>query len=665
MLVTLGFVWGEAAATGGFSSGSPQWPAHELRLSLDGATPPLIEVGDFNDDGYPDLAACFDGPRWLENNPAHPSSWAEHTIATPFDFSHCQVRAIGDLNLDGTIDLVVSGSRPPRALVWHENTGRSEERWAPHIIFDTTPGELVGEMPHHIGLISIVDMDNDGLPDLLTGGGWYKNRGDTSPRFELKRFPEDLTAWVPSTHDIDGDGDIDVYYVIPCNTSEFGWAENIDGEGTVWTKHVIPTDSLECPYLADPHFGDENEVLVCGARQAVKFRNTNSDGIEWEPEPVDESVWRERCTDDALVADIDSDSMSDLILYDSEQKSLAWSPMDPLVPPALWRRFNIHTPVPTVIKVHAADFDQNGFVDVLVSANEWRQFTTLTWYRNPVGDCGDGVVQTTEQCDDGGISSSCDDDCSFAVCGDGFSNLAAGEMCDDGNTDPSDDCLLDCTLPFCGDAIVHAGVEECDDANRNEYDRCTSECQLRQMCGDANDDGKLSASDALLIMKRAIDLPVICPDWICDTDATSPILATDGLAVMRAAIGLAGELVCGDPTRLALLLADERLTGALRFQVDYSRMDGDISGSGEFVDCSTDLPQSNVVYSDLDNARVLNAGYIFAYGFAPEGRSEIGSCELSPTGIIDNSDFRVSVIEAVDDNGTPLESLPKVFAIPY
>ena len=669
MLTTLGFICGNANAKSAAIVGAPlaptQWPAHELKFTLDGSSLPFIQVEDLNNDGYPDLAGCFDGPRWIENNPEHPSSWEEHAIAMPFDFNSCRVWAIEDLNLDGMIDLVVSGWRAHSTLLWLENTGTQESLWTANIIFDETPGELVGEVPHFIGEISIADMDGDELPDLLAGGGWYRNRGEPSPRFELKRFPEDLTAWTSSAHDIDGDGDVDIYYIVPCNSAEFGWAENVDGEGIVWTKHVIPTDSPECPRLVKPRFGEDNEALLCGRRAAVKFRNSHSNGLEWESEPVDERVWKEHCTNDALVTDIDSDSMSDLILYDTEHRSLTWSSIDPLVSPTLRRRSNIRTPVPTVSEMHAADFDQDGFTDVLVSARERQRFATLTWYRNPIGDCGDGIVQTTEQCDDGGVSSACDDDCSLAVCGDGYPNLVAGEECDDGNTDPSDECLPDCTLPFCGDAIVNVGVEECDDANSNEYDRCTSECQLRQMCGDANDDGRLSAPDALLIMKRAIDLPVICPDWICDTDATSPILATDGLAVMRVAIGLAEELVCGDPIRLALILADERRTGGLRFQVDYSRMDGDISGSGEFVHCSTDLPQVNVLYSDLDNARVLNAGYVFAYGFTPERQSEIGSCDLSPKGIVDNSDFRVSVIEAVDDRGRPLEPLPKVLAIPY
>ncbi|MBL8625866.1 MAG: hypothetical protein JNK64_31420 [Myxococcales bacterium] len=45
--------------------------------------------------------------------------------------------------------------------------------------------------------------------------------------------------------------------------------------------------------------------------------------------------------------------------------------------------------------------------------------------------CGDGVVQAAvEDCDAGGDTAQCDADCTFAGCGDGYRNAAAGEQCD-------------------------------------------------------------------------------------------------------------------------------------------------------------------------------------------------------------------------------------------
>ena len=53
----------------------------------------------------------------------------------------------------------------------------------------------------------------------------------------------------------------------------------------------------------------------------------------------------------------------------------------------------------------------------------------------------------------------------LAGCGNG--RLEAGEQCDDGNCDDTDDCTTTCVPARCGDAVVHVGVEECDGFNLN------------------------------------------------------------------------------------------------------------------------------------------------------------------------------------------------------
>ena len=63
--------------------------------------------------------------------------------------------------------------------------------------------------------------------------------------------------------------------------------------------------------------------------------------------------------------------------------------------------------------------------------------------------CGDGVVWAgVEACDPGGEDSdTCDHDCTPAVCGDGLTNHAAGEECDDGNDSALDNCYPSCKAP--------------------------------------------------------------------------------------------------------------------------------------------------------------------------------------------------------------------------
>lgn len=56
------------------------------------------------------------------------------------------------------------------------------------------------------------------------------------------------------------------------------------------------------------------------------------------------------------------------------------------------------------------------------------------------------------------------------------------EVCDDGNEDDGDGCIIDCSLVSCGDGVVQLG-EECDDGNVNNTDACLSIC-LNARCGD-------------------------------------------------------------------------------------------------------------------------------------------------------------------------------------
>jgi hypothetical protein len=57
--------------------------------------------------------------------------------------------------------------------------------------------------------------------------------------------------------------------------------------------------------------------------------------------------------------------------------------------------------------------------------------------------CGDGTANGTEECDDRGQSVDCDTDCTFAACQDGTLNISAGEVCDHERTESH----LHCGMP--------------------------------------------------------------------------------------------------------------------------------------------------------------------------------------------------------------------------
>jgi cysteine-rich repeat protein len=97
--------------------------------------------------------------------------------------------------------------------------------------------------------------------------------------------------------------------------------------------------------------------------------------------------------------------------------------------------------------------------------------------------CGNGVADCDEVCDEGGETATCDADCTFVACGDGETNEAAGEACDDGNLENGDGCDASCQAEsMCGDGVAGPG-EECDDGNTLDGDGCDANCIL-EACGN-------------------------------------------------------------------------------------------------------------------------------------------------------------------------------------
>lgn len=96
--------------------------------------------------------------------------------------------------------------------------------------------------------------------------------------------------------------------------------------------------------------------------------------------------------------------------------------------------------------------------------------------------CGDMVLNVGEYCDDGPDgSATCDKSCTDAVCGDGEHNQLAGEECDDGDADETNECIHGCKLATCGDGIHRTDTdseEQCDDGNDDDTDSCSNECKI-------------------------------------------------------------------------------------------------------------------------------------------------------------------------------------------
>ena len=118
----------------------------------------------------------------------------------------------------------------------------------------------------------------------------------------------------------------------------------------------------------------------------------------------------------------------------------------------------------------------------------------------PTPECGDGVVNGTEECDDGNQDNGdgCESNCTnTAVCGDGV--VQVGEVCDDGNTNDDDQCSGDCQTAtpdqVCGNGTVE-DPEVCDDGNNVDGDGCEADCTpSAAVCGNGIIEGNEACDD--------------------------------------------------------------------------------------------------------------------------------------------------------------------------
>jgi hypothetical protein len=74
----------------------------------------------------------------------------------------------------------------------------------------------------------------------------------------------------------------------------------------------------------------------------------------------------------------------------------------------------------------------------------------------------------------------------------------------------------------------------------------TTTLEPDDMCGDADLNTHITASDAQRILHAAVGLPVQCPYEVCDTSGDSHLTVGDAQRVLRSAVGIPRPLLCVD-----------------------------------------------------------------------------------------------------------------------